>query len=83
MKPEGIFVPNVTPFDNKGEIIFDALERLVEFWITSGVSGIVANASTGEGPYLDREEKRQLIQFLIDKIDLTQYKMLGGNINAY
>jgi len=69
MKPEGIFVPNVTPFDEKGEILFDALGDLIEYWVESGVSGVVANASTGEGPYLSREEKSQVIEYIVDKVD--------------
>ena len=67
MKPEGIYVPNVTPFDKDGEIDFDALGNLVEFWINSGISGIVANASTGEGPYLNREEKTRVIEYIVEK----------------
>jgi 4-hydroxy-tetrahydrodipicolinate synthase len=69
MNPEGIYVPNVTPFNEKGEIVFDELDRLVEFWIKNKVSGIVANASTGEGPYLGRDEKTQLIQHLVKTVD--------------
>lgn len=69
MKPEGIFVPNITPFDKQGEIMYDALEELVEHWIGCGVSGIVANASTGEAPYLSREEKRRVIEFMVERVD--------------
>ena len=69
MRLEGIYVPNVTPFDAEGSIVFDALGELVEFWIRSGVSGIVANASTGEGPYLSREEQRSIIEYVVRKVD--------------
>ena len=69
LKPEGIYVPNVTPFDNEGNIMFDALGTLLDFWVAEGVSGVVVNASTGEGPYLAREEKMQVIEYAIDKID--------------
>jgi 4-hydroxy-tetrahydrodipicolinate synthase len=51
LKPNGIYVPNITPFNLSGEIMFDAFEELIEYWIKSGISGIVANASTGEAPY--------------------------------
>jgi len=68
MKLEGIFVPNVTPFDPKGDIDFEALEGLVEFWIGAGVSGLVVNASTGEAPLISREEKRSLVEFVVDRI---------------
>ena len=69
MKPEGVYVPSITPFDKHGEIVFDALETLIEYWVDGGVSGIVANASTGEAPYLSREEKKSIIEFMIDKVD--------------
>jgi len=64
LKPEGIYVPNITPFNKKGEIMYDKLAELVEHWIKGGISGIVANASTGEAPYLSRDEKMKLIEFI-------------------
>jgi nifR3 family TIM-barrel protein len=75
LKPEGIFVPNITPFNKKGEIMYDKLAELVEHWIKEGVSGIVANASTGEAPYLSRDEKMKLIEFIKEQTD--------GRINVY
>lgn len=68
MKPTGVYVPTVTPFDKHGEIMFDALEKLIEHWLDGGVSGLVANASTGEAPYLSREEKKRIIEFMVDKV---------------
>jgi 4-hydroxy-tetrahydrodipicolinate synthase len=69
LKLEGVYVPNVTPFDAKGGIQYDALAELIEFWIGAGVSGVVANASTGESPYLNREELMEVLNFIIDHID--------------
>ncbi len=66
---EGVYVPNVTPFDEKGEIQYDALGELIEYWIGAGVSGIVANASTGESPYLSREELTSMLGFVLEKVD--------------
>jgi 4-hydroxy-tetrahydrodipicolinate synthase len=66
LKPEGIYVPNITPFNREGEVIYDSLGELVEYWINEGITGIVANASTGEGPYLSREEKIKVIQYVKD-----------------
>jgi 4-hydroxy-tetrahydrodipicolinate synthase len=66
---EGVYVPNVTPFDNKGEIQYDALHELIEYWVGAGVSGIVANASTGESPYLSREELIKVLSFVLEKVD--------------
>lgn len=69
LKPEGIYVPNITPFNKEGEIMYDELGKLVDYWVKGGVSGIVANASTGEAPYLSREEKRRLIQYIRERAD--------------
>ncbi len=69
MKPTGVYVPTVTPFDDRGEIMFDALEKLMERWLEGGVSGLVANASTGEAPYLSRDEKKRIIEFMVEKVD--------------
>ena len=66
---EGVYVPNVTPFDAEGEVQYDALGELIEYWIAAGVSGIVANASTGESPYLSREELIETLGFVIEQVD--------------
>jgi 4-hydroxy-tetrahydrodipicolinate synthase len=75
LKPEGLFVPTVTPFDGKGEIMFGAFGALIDFWVSSGVSGLVVNASTGEAPYLTREEKRRIIEYVLEKV--------GGGCHVY
>lgn len=67
MKPAGLYVPNITPFNEKGEILYDALGELTEYWIQGGISGIIVNASTGEFPYLRREEKTKIIEFMVEK----------------
>jgi len=66
---EGVYVPNVTPFDDRGEIQYLALKELIDFWINAGVSGIVVNASTGESPYLSREELIEVLGFVVDELD--------------
>ena len=64
----GVYVPNVTPFDTRGDIQYEALGELIEYWIGSGVSGIVANASTGEAPYLNKKEIAEILGFVIDHV---------------
>ena len=77
MRLEGIYVPNVTPFDAEGNIIYDSLGELIDFWIDSGVSGIVANASTGEGPYLSRGEQMSIVEFVVGRVDGRAQVMAG------
>ena len=77
MRPEGVFVPNITPFNRDGEIMYDALGKLLEYWIKEGVTGIVANASTGEAPYLSREERKEVIAFIRENAE-TRVKVYAG-----
>ncbi len=69
MELKGIFVPHVTPFDEQGEIDKEALIHLIEFWLGAGVSGLVVNSSTGEGPLISREEKRGLLELVREHVD--------------
>jgi 4-hydroxy-tetrahydrodipicolinate synthase len=74
---KGIFVPNVTPFNDKGDIEEQKLSDLIEFWLGSGVSGLVVNASTGEAPVLSNKERKSLIELAIDKVD-GRGKVIAG-----
>jgi len=69
MKLQGIFVPNVTPFDKSGGIIEEAMADLIDYWLDAGVSGLVVNASTGEGPLLSREERQRIIELVLSLVD--------------
>jgi len=69
LKPEGIFPPHITPFLKNEEIDEKSLRSLVHFWLDSGCAGLVSCASNGEGPYMTREEKRRILQIVIEEVD--------------
>jgi len=69
MKLEGIFVPILTPFDKEGEIEEEALRGLIDYLLGVGISGIVPCGSTGESPYLSREELRRVIEVVVDQVN--------------
>jgi len=60
---QGCYTALVTPM--KGEeaeaVDFEVLQRLVEFQVASGVSGVLAVGTTGESPTLTWEEHEQVI----------------------
>lgn len=66
---EGIFVPNVTPFTRKGRLDIEALRACVRFWVESGVSGLVPCGSNGEAPYLSRQERKKVIETVVDEVN--------------
>lgn len=64
---DGIFVPHVTPFKRGGQLDISALRTCVRFWMKSGVSGLVPCGSNGEAPYLSRQERRKVIETVLDE----------------
>lgn len=62
----GIFIPLVTPF-YEGEIDWESLERLIEYYIEKGVDGLVPCGTTGESPTLSEEEHIEVIRFVVEK----------------
>ena len=55
----------VTPFDQNGEVDFNATRNLVDYLIENGTDGIVVAGTTGESPTLSSEEKVTLFQFVV------------------
>jgi 4-hydroxy-tetrahydrodipicolinate synthase len=56
----------VTPFDQNGEIDFNATKMLVEHLITNGTDSLVVAGTTGESPTLTTEEKIELFKCVVE-----------------
>lgn len=59
----------VTPFDQHGEIDFNATRVLVNHLIANGTDAIVVAGTTGESPTLTSDEKVALFQFVVEIVD--------------
>ncbi len=62
---KGVVTPMVTPFLENGNIDINALEQLTEKLIASGVHGLFPCGTTGEGPLLSIEERKQIAEIVI------------------
>lgn len=56
----------VTPFNNNDSIDFASLKKLVGLQIAGGVDFLVVQGTTGESPTLTEDEKRQVLETVID-----------------
>ena len=66
--PRGIIPAMVTPFDDKGNTINEvALRKLVNFLIAGGVHGLFPVGSQGEFYALEREEKKRVIEVVVEE----------------
>jgi len=59
----GIYAPIATPFKS-GKIAYDMLEKNLNFWLGSDLSGVVVMGSNGEFVLLTPEEKEELTRFV-------------------
>lgn len=82
MKLEGIFVPVVTPFDKEGNIDEEAFKQLIDCFIEAGISGIVPCGSTGESPYLSREESRRVVELVVEQTGGRMPVIAGTGVAA-
>jgi len=58
----GCFTAIITPFTAKNSVVdFKGLEKLIEYQIINGISGILAVGTTGESPTLSWEEHNRVI----------------------
>lgn len=62
---EGIFIPIITPFNQKGEIDEAGLKKLVNYFIKAGVHGLVPCGTTGESVTMTEEEVLRVIQIAV------------------
>ena len=77
----GTGVAIVTPFNQDLYVDFDALGRLIEHLIISGVDYIVSLGTTGETPTLTKEEKIKIVNYTYEKVNgkIPVVIGVGGN----
>jgi 4-hydroxy-tetrahydrodipicolinate synthase len=79
---EGVYTALVTPFTAGGDIDGDALERLVDFQIDQGVSGLVPMGTTGESPTVSHEENMDVVERVIRRADGRVPVIAGTGSNS-
>src|ERR1051325_11574974 len=63
----GVLLPIITPFDDKGRVDEPIMRQLVEFHIGAGIQGLFALGSTGQGPAMSTEERKQTAAIALDQ----------------
>lgn len=65
-KPYGVIPALVTPLDEQGNLMEDALRRVIDYTIAGGVHGVFVLGSTGEIYGLDFEQKKRAIEVTVE-----------------
>ena len=78
-KLDGLIPPLVTPLTTEGEVDAASLEKLVEFLLDAGVSGLFALGSSGETVYLTDRQRQRVLDIVVGAA-AGQVPVLAGAI---
>jgi len=79
---KGAIVALVTPMEDDGNISWEALYSLIDWQISSGISGIVVVGTTGESSTIDVSEHIQIIERCVEHIDKRVPLIAGTGANS-
>ena len=68
-KYSGVWPVMLTPFDERNEIDWRSLERLIEWYLAAGVHGLFAACQSSEVFFLSDHEAARLTRFIVERVD--------------
>lgn len=78
----GIYPPIPTPFDEQGEVLYDALTSNLSRWHSYELAGYVVLGSNGEAAYLSEQEKRRVLEHARSAIPDDRLLIAGTGCEA-
>ena len=78
----GCYTALITPMKEDFEIDWESFEKLVEFQVSQGVSGILAMGTTGESPTADWEEHNKITEKVFEFVDNRCTVIAGTGSNS-
>ncbi len=82
MELKGILPALVTPFDDKGEVDFPTLTRLLNYQLDKGVDGFVPMGSTGEYYAMSAMERQDVLKAVYDTVGDRGLLIAGTNAGS-
>jgi 4-hydroxy-tetrahydrodipicolinate synthase len=65
---KGVFLIAVTPFRDNGELDLDSTDRMVDFYLDTGATGLTILGIMGEATKLTAAESRQFVQRVLARV---------------
>jgi len=81
LKFKGLMAPTFTPFDDKLNINYDAIQPYAELLKSMGISAILVNGTSGEGMLMSLEERLKITKLWSDvckKLDILLMVQITG-----
>ncbi len=83
MKIQGVYIPFITPFLN-GKIDFNSYKRMIDYYLSNDISGIIPLATTGESPTISEYEYEEMLEKTIEYCNnrVPIFVGVGGNCTS-
>lgn len=78
---KGVGVALITPFKKDGSVDFNALARLIDYQLQNGTDYLVALGTTAETPTLSEDEKREIRDIVVTRVNGRIPVILGEGGN--
>lgn len=65
---KGVYLITVTPFKDNGELDLDSTDRMIDFLLERGVTGLTVLGIMGEAPKLTAEESRVFVRQVLRRV---------------
>lgn len=78
----GVYTALATPMTPSGTVDYDALGRLLDAQLSSGVHGLVLLGTTAETPALSAAEKTEILRFCTHRVNKRVKIIIGAGTNA-
>lgn len=79
---KGSGVALVTPFDKKNNVNYIKLEELINFHLANKTDAIIVCGTTGESSTLSENEKKEVIKFVVEKVNRKIPVIAGTGSNS-
>jgi 4-hydroxy-2-oxoglutarate aldolase len=79
---KGIVPPLVTPFDDGGNVRYDAFERNFDMYFEAGIQGFLVLGSNGESVYVEHSEKLKLIEVARKRVPSSMTLFVGTGVES-
>ena len=66
---KGVYVIAVTPFHDDGAIDMESCDRMVDFYLDAGATGLTVLGMMGEAPKLTVEESRAIVRRILARVN--------------
>jgi len=80
---EGVYLITVTPFKDNGELDLPSTDRMVDFCLDRGVTGLTILGIMGEATKLTAEESRQFVRQVLARVEGKVPVVVGASAAGF